>query len=309
MENKTYSFVVNQDFNKARLDMFLSQQLPQLTRSAIKTAIEKNKVFVNNKNVKSGERLKVGDNVVFNYEPKPVPNLTPQDLPIEIVFENENLMVVNKPKGMVVHAGNGNVDGTMVNALLFKQKQLSEINGEFRPGIVHRLDKDTAGLLLVAKNDMAHVSLAKQIEQKTCKRIYNAIVVGNLKEDEGVIETYIARDNKDRTKFKVSKTSEGKLAITHFKVLERFNGYCLVEFQLKTGRTHQIRVHCKHLGHPIVGDEVYGLKKQPFNVVGQLLVAKRIEFFEPETLMPLEFEIPLTEEFENVLKKLRNMKI
>ena len=308
MDNE-YNFVVGISDHNKRLDLFLSEQISELTRSTIKNAIDKKLVFVNNKNVKSGEKLKQGDQVKFCYVKKSAPNLTPQDLPLEIVFENNNLMVVNKPKGMVVHAGNGNTDGTMVNALLFKQKQLSGVNGEFRPGIVHRLDKDTAGLLLVAKNDMAHLSLAKQIEKKVCKRIYHAIVVGNFKADEGTIQTHIARDKKDRTKFAVSKTSEGKIAITHFKVLERFKGFSYVQFQLETGRTHQIRVHCKHMGHSIVGDEVYGGKNQPFNVSGQLLIAKQISFFEPETNEELTFEIPLTEEFETVLNKLRNMNL
>lgn len=305
MENKTYTLIAKQEDINKRLDVFLSEKLSELTRSAIKNAIEKELVTVNNKNVKSGTKLKQGDQVKFEQALKTAPNLTPQDLPLEIVFENNNLMVVNKPKGMVVHAGNGNQDGTMVNALLFKQKQLSGVNGEFRPGIVHRLDKDTSGLLLVAKNDKAHVNLAKQIETKTCKRIYHAIVVGNLKQDDGTIETNIARDKRDRTKFAVSKISEGKHAITHYKVLERFKGYCYVQFQLETGRTHQIRVHCKHLGHSIVGDNVYG-GKTPFKISGQLLIAKKIVFFEPETNQELSFEIPLTQEFEQVLNKLRS---
>ncbi len=307
MENKTYKFVAEIADNNKRLDVFLSEKVVDISRSAIKNAVDNKQIFVNNKNVKSGEKLKQGDEIVFNFQQKSAPNLIPQDLPLEIVFENKNVIVVNKPKGMVVHAGNGNSDGTMVNALLYKQKQLSSVNGEFRPGIVHRLDKDTAGLLLVAKNDKAHVNLAKQIETKVCKRIYNAILVGNLKQEQGTIETHIARDKRDRTKFAVSKTSEGKLAITHFKVLEQFKGYCLVEFQLETGRTHQIRVHCKHMGHAIVGDEVYGNKKQPFNVSGQLLVAKKISFFEPETNKQLTFEVPLTPEFEKVLEKLRKI--
>ena len=299
-----YNFIVDELNKNTRLDLFLSNQCPDITRSAIKNAIDNKQVFVNDKNVKSGEKLKLGDRVVFNHIGKTAPDLTPQDLPVEIVFENKNLIVVNKPKGMVVHAGNGNHDGTLVNALLFKQKQLSSINGEFRPGIVHRLDKDTSGLMLVAKNDASHVNLAKQIEYKVCKRNYVAIVVGSIKEDKGVIDNFLARDIKDRTKFTVSKQSSGKRAITHFEVLERFKGYCLVKFSLQTGRTHQIRVHCKHLGCYILGDLVYGSKKQPFNIQGQLLIANHIEYYEPETNELLSFSVPLTQEFQEILSKL-----
>lgn len=302
-----YNFIVEEKDKNIRLDLFLSKQNLNITRSAIKNAIENNQVFVNNKNVKSGEKLKTGDKVEFNHIAKLAPDLTPQDIPVEIVFENNNVIVVNKPKGMVVHAGNGHHDGTLVNALLFKQKQLSNVNGQFRPGIVHRLDKDTCGLMLVAKNDASHVNLAKQIENKICKREYVAIVMGNIKEDSGIIDNYIARDAKDRTKFTVSKQSSGKRAITHYEVLERFKGYTYVKFSLKTGRTHQIRVHCKHLGCPIVGDTVYCAKKQPFNINGQLLIAKHIQFYEPESNELLSFSVPLTEEFQQILEKLRGM--
>ena len=302
-----YNFIVKNENVNTRLDIFLLDNCENITRSAIKNDIENNLVLVNNKVVKSGYKLKLNDEIVWNHLAKDVADLTPQDIPVEIVFENENVIVVNKPKGMVVHAGNGHKDNTLVNALLYKQKQLSSVNGEFRPGIVHRLDKDTSGLMLVAKNDVSHVNLANQIKDKTCFRDYVAIVCGNLKQDEGVVDTFIARDKKDRTKFTVSKTSEGKRAITHYKVLERFNGYTFVSFRLQTGRTHQIRVHCKYLGCPILGDEVYGFKKQPFNISGQMLIANHIEFNEPTTNERLSFNIELTQEFNDILEKLRRI--
>ena len=302
-----YNFIVDKENVNKRLDMFLLENCKDITRSAIKNDIENGKVFVGNSIVKSGYKLKINDTVQWNHEKKQVADLTPQDIPVEIIFENDNVIVVNKPKGMVVHAGNGHKDNTLVNALLFKQKQLSSVNGEFRPGIVHRLDKDTSGLMIVAKNDVSHVNLANQIKEKTCFRDYIAIVCGVIKEDEGTIDTYLNRDKKDRTKFAVSKSSEGKRAITHFRVIERFRGYCLVSFRLQTGRTHQIRVHCKHLGHPILGDEVYGLKKQPYNLNGQMLIANHIEFNEPSTNERLSFSIELTKEFVEILEKLRKL--
>ena len=302
-----FDYIVKNNEANTRLDIFLLNNSQDITRSAIKNDIENGCVLVNNKTVKSGYKLREGDVVNWQHNKKDIADLTPQNIDIDIVFENENLIVVNKPKGMVVHAGNGHKDNTLVNALLYKQVQLSSVNGEFRPGIVHRLDKDTCGLMVVAKNDISHVNLANQIKDKICHRDYIAIVCGVIKDDEGIIDTYISRDKKDRTKFAVSKSSEGKRAITHFKVLERFKGYMLVSFSLQTGRTHQIRVHTKHLGCYILGDNVYGPKKQPFSVDGQLLQANHIEFFEPKTNEKLSFSIPLTQEFSEILEKLRKM--
>ncbi len=302
-----YNFMIESNDANKRLDIFLLENSKDITRSAIKNDIDNGKVTVNNKIVKSGYKLRCGDELSWQHEKKDAIDLTPQNIPIEIVFENENVIVVNKPKGMVVHAGNGHKDSTLVNALLYKQKELSSINGEFRPGIVHRLDKDTCGLMLVAKNDFSHVDLSNQIKEKICKRNYVAIVCGSIKEEEGIIDTYISRDKKDRIKFSVSKSSEGRHAITHYKVLERFRGYMLVSFSLQTGRTHQIRVHTKHMGCYILGDNVYGPKKQNFNISGQLLIANHIEFFEPKTKEKLSFSIPLTQEFNEILEKLRKM--
>jgi len=206
---------------------------------------------------------------------------------------------------MTVHQGNGNTEGTLVNALLYNLKSLSTINGVIRPGIVHRIDKDTSGLLVVAKNDIAHVNLSSQIENKTCHRIYLALLEGNVKDDSGVITTYIGRNPNDRLKMAVVDAKKGKIAITEYKVLERFNGYTLCQFKLQTGRTHQIRVHAKHMMHPVVGDPVYGIKKQKFNLNGQLLHAHTLELDHPTTRERMTFSAPLPDYFENVLEKLR----
>ena len=226
------------------------------------------------------------------------------DIPLDIVYQDSDLAVINKQQGLTVHQGSGTGEDTLVNALLYHLDSLSGINGVIRPGIVHRIDKDTSGLLVVAKNDKAHLSLSKQIESKTCKRIYVALLEGNLKDDEGRIETYISRSTKNRTQMAVS--SSGRRAVTNFKVLERSSGYTLCEFSLETGRTHQIRVHSKHLGHPIVGDTVYGYKNQKFKLSGQLLHAKKLSFIHPATRERVEFECPLPNEFERALEILRS---
>ena len=211
---------------------------------------------------------------------------------------------MNKPQGMTVHLGNGNIDGTLVNALLYKLDKLSGINGVIRPGIVHRIDKDTSGLLVVAKNDKAHLCLSKQISEKTCKRTYLALLEGNLKDDSGTVTTYIGRSPQDRVKMAVVPPEKGKLAITDYRVEKRYSGYTLCRFDLQTGRTHQIRVHAKYLGHPVVGDRVYGIKKQKFNLNGQLLHAFRLTFVHPSTAEVMTFEAPLPDYFVEILNKL-----
>ena len=295
-----------------RLDVFLLENMEDVSRSRVKTLITDGQVLVNDKTPqKSGQALKVGDCVQVEVQaPKPL-EAKAEDIPIEIVFEDEDVAVVNKPQGMVVHAGAGNSDKTLVNALLFHIKDLSGINGVLRPGIVHRLDKNTAGLLIVAKNDNAHRNLAKQIEEKTAKRIYWAIVEGHLKEDRGIIDTYISRHKKNRTIMAVCGENEGKRAITEYRVLKEFKGFSLVEFSLKTGRTHQIRVHCKDfLHHPIAGDIEYGgsmpkvLTKSDPKSLGQYLVAKEIEFLHPKTGKVMHFEIELPAYFSALLEKL-----
>ena len=266
----------------ARADVFLSEHT-ELTRSAIKKLCDADMVWLNGVNVRAGDKVKAGDLVVLQI-PDPAPVAArPEDIPIEILYEDEDLAVVNKPQGMTVHAGAGNRDGTLVNALLFRLTSLSGINGELRPGIVHRLDKDTSGLLVVAKNDSAHLSLSKQIAEKTAKREYFALLEGVMKDDRGTVVTQIGRDPRDRLRQAVLPAGEGRRAETEYFVEERFPRNTLVRFSLKTGRTHQIRVHAKYLGHPVVGDPLYGYKNQRFALDGQLLHAFRLTFSHPRT--------------------------
>lgn len=303
--------VTEEDKNK-RLDLFLMENITELSRSRIKTLIESGLVMINGKTPqKSGAALKEGDRVEIEIpEPQEV-HAKAENIPIEIVYQDKDVAVVNKPQGMVTHAGNGNSDKTLVNALLYHIKDLSGINGDLRPGIVHRLDKNTAGLLVVAKNDAAHRNLAKQIEEKTAKRTYWAIVEGHLKESEGTIKTGITRHPKNRLIMTACAENEGKLAVTNYKVLREFKGYSLVEFDLNTGRTHQIRVHCKDaLRHPIAGDVEYGgsmpkiLPKSAPKSQGQYLVAKKLCFTHPTTGEYMEFEIEAPEYFKCLLEKL-----
>lgn len=288
---------------KTRLDSFLYELDNSFTRSHYKNLIEEGHVLVNSKKVKAGYALKLNDVVSVEMIPaRPIETL-PQNIPLDIVYEDEDLAVINKPKGMVVHPANGNWDGTLVNALLYNIKDLSGINGEIRPGIVHRLDKDTSGLLVVAKNDFAHVALSKQIADKTCKRIYLALVIGNMPNDSGVVANYLGRDPKNRLRYAVVDNG-GKYAETHYKVLTRYKDYSLVEFELKTGRTHQIRVHCKYLNHPIVGDDLYGGKSK-FKTDGQMLHAYKLSFYHPRTNKYMEFEAQLPEYFQKILSNLQ----
>lgn len=288
---------------KTRLDSFLYKLDNSFTRSHYKNLIEEGHVLVNSKKVKAGYALKLNDVVSIEMIPaRPIETL-PQNIPLDIVYEDEDLAVINKPKGMVVHPANGNWDGTLVNALLYNIKDLSGINGEIRPGIVHRLDKDTSGLLVVAKNDFAHVALSKQIADKTCKRIYLALVIGNMPNDSGVVANYLGRDPKNRLRYTVVDNG-GKYAETHYKVVTRYKDYSLVEFELKTGRTHQIRVHCKYLNHPIVGDDLYGGKSK-FKTDGQMLHAYKLSFYHPRTNKYMEFEAQLPEYFQKILSNLQ----
>lgn len=288
---------------KTRLDSFLYELDNSFTRSHYKNLIEEGHVLVNSKKVKAGYALKLNDVVSVEMIPaRPIETL-PQNIPLDIVYEDEDLAVINKPKGMVVHPANGNWDGTLVNALLYNIKDLSGINGEIRPGIVHRLDKDTSGLLVVAKNDFAHVALSKQIADKTCKRIYLALVIGNMPNDSGVVANYLGRNPKNRLRYAVVDNG-GKYAETHYKVVTRYKDYSLVEFELKTGRTHQIRVHCKYLNHPIVGDDLYGGKSK-FKTDGQMLHAYKLSFYHPRTNKYMEFEAQLPEYFQKILSNLQ----
>jgi len=299
--------VLNVDVNnsKQRLDVFLEMNLSEFSRSHYKKQIENAEVLVNNKIVKAGYKLKVNDEIKLQIKPPKEFSLVPQDIEFEIVYEDNDLLVINKPQGMVVHPAAGNYDKTLVNALLYKIKNLSGINGAIRPGIVHRLDKNTSGLMLVAKNDKSHINLSRQIQSKECKRFYLALIEGNVKAGSGVIETFISRSKTNKTKMAVNFDGIGKSAITHYVVKERFNGYTLCEFELKTGRTHQIRVHSAYMGHPVVGDGVYNKSKCKFKSVnGQLLHSYKISFNHPSTNKLMEFEIGLPDYFTKILNTL-----
>lgn len=284
-----------------RLDVYLAEKMGK-TRSAVLKAIEEGRVLLNGKvPAKAGVKISVGDVITVDIpEPRPI-SAAPQDIPIDVLYEDNDIVVVNKPQGMVTHPASGSPDGTLVNALLYRVKDLSGINGEIRPGIVHRLDKDTSGVLVVAKNDAAHLALSKQISTKKALRYYYALVVGNIALDEGKIDKSIARSKKDRKQMAVSE--EGRNALTLYKVIERFKGYTLVECELRTGRTHQIRVHMKSIGHPVVGDPVYG-KASPLAPNGQLLHAHKLVLYHPVSGEKMTFTAPVNDTFAAALKKL-----
>lgn len=295
--------IVSKEKVGSRLDIFLQEKYSDKTRSHIKHWIENGYVLVNGKKVKAGYNLKLNDQIeVLEVQEKKL-SAEAQDIPIEIIYEDNDLAVVNKPQGMVVHPAVKNYDHTLVNALMFNLDSLSSINGIIRPGIVHRLDKDTSGLIIIAKNDFAHVELSKQISNKTCKRIYWAIVDGIVKND-GEIITNFGRDPKNRLKMAV--LDNGKLAHTIYRVIKNFSNYTLVEFELKTGRTHQIRVHSAYIHHPIVGDKLYNPNKCKFNLQGQLLHAKKISFVHPTQHKEMIFEIDLPDYFKKIIKILEN---
>lgn len=294
-------FVVERDENQ-RLDVYLAFVLPY-TRSYIKTLIDAGNVTVNEKNVKCGKILKAGDIINVDIPEPTVATALPEDIPLDILYEDDDLAVINKQRGISVHPAGGVYSGTLVNALLFHLKQLSTINGVIRPGIVHRLDKDTTGVMVVAKNDRAHLALSKQISERTVVKKYLALLEGNLPLNEGNVTTFISRSERDRKLMTVSDT--GRLAVTDYKVLERFKDNCLVEFRIHTGRTHQIRVHAKYLLHPVVGDLSYGYKKQKFNTSGQLLHSYSLTFVHPTKGEEMTFTAPLPDDFAKILDVLR----
>ena len=284
-----------------RLDVFLSEKLDK-TRSAVKKLVDAGVITVHGNKVKAGRTLKIGEEISVNI-PDPVKlDLEAENIPLDIIYQDKDIAIINKPQGMTVHAGNGTHGSTLVNALLYHLDSLSGINGVIRPGIVHRIDKDTSGLLVVAKNDAAHLSLSEQIKNKTCHRIYLALLEGTVKQNDGIIDTFIGRSDKNRTMMAVKDS--GRRAVTHFKVLKRYKEFTFAEFKLETGRTHQIRVHCKYIGHPIVGDPVYGYEKQKFKLNGQLLHAWKLELTHPSTGERMSFEAPLPDYFQAVLQKL-----
>ncbi len=298
-----FEFKVDESSVGTRLDVFISNKFENKSRSYIQGIIEGETATVNGKCRKSNYKLKLEDTITLSI-PEPVElNVKAEEIPLDVIYEDSDVIVINKPQDMVVHPAPGNYSGTLVNALLNHCKDLSGINGIIRPGIVHRIDKDTSGALVVAKNDNAHNALAMQLKEHSMTRSYLALVEGVIKNDEGTIDEPIGRHPIDRIKMGVVKT--GKKAVTHYKVIERFGSYTLVECNLETGRTHQIRVHMAKIGHPLVGDLVYGYKKQRFNLKGQVLHAKRLGFIHPSTNEYMEFDSPLPDYFEKLIAKLK----
>ncbi|HCC03448.1 MAG TPA: RNA pseudouridine synthase [Clostridiales bacterium] len=296
--------IINEELKGKRIDSFISKYNTELTRSTVQRLIEETQITVNGKKTKPSYKTNVNDEILINIpEPKEV-DLKPQNIPIEILFEDNDIIVVNKPKGMVVHPANGNPDGTLVNAVMAICKDsLSGIGGEIRPGIVHRLDKDTSGAIIVAKNDKAHIKLSEDLKNHKIKKTYIALVRGIIKENEATINMPIARSKQDRKKMAVDKN--GKEAITHFKVLNRYKEkYTLLEINIETGRTHQIRVHLSHIGYPIIGDNTYSNGKNEWGIVGQCLHAKALDFKHPITGKYIHIEAPIPEYFNTILKEL-----
>lgn len=288
-----------------RIDYYLANELDEVSRSYIQKLIKEEFIKVNSKEVKAKYLVKQGDEIVVTL-PKPKKlDIKAEKLPIDIVYEDDDVAVINKPQGMVVHPAPGNYSGTLVNALLYQLNSLSDINGVIRPGIVHRIDKDTSGLLMIAKNNLSHKELSKQLKEHSITRRYHTLVYGNFKEDKGTIDAPIGRHPIDRKKMAIVERN-GKEAVTHFKVLERFNEYTLVEAKLETGRTHQIRVHMSYIKHPVVGDPVYGVKKERFNLKGQLLHAKILGFIHPTKREYMEFNSELPSYFVRILEILRS---
>ncbi|MCI7676254.1 MAG: RluA family pseudouridine synthase [Phascolarctobacterium sp.] len=285
-----------------RADVGLALLL-DITRSNMQRLLEDGRAVKGAKVLKANYKLKAGDEIVVTLpEPQPL-DAQPENIPLDIIYEDEDVIVVNKARGMVVHPAAGNYSGTLVNALLYHCKNLSGINGVIRPGIVHRLDKDTSGIMICAKNDEAHLSLSQQIQAKTARRTYLAVVRGNIKTDSGTIETQIARDKVDRKKMAVVKEN-GREAITDYEVVERFGKYTLVRCKLRTGRTHQIRVHMEYLGYPLVGDPKYSPMKTPFAIKGQALHSQTLEFTHPRTGECMQFEAPLPEDMQKIITRL-----
>lgn len=302
------NFLVEEEASGIRIDKYLSDLNPDLSRSRIQNLIKDGHIKVNEKLIKSNYKLRVDDKVEVNIPDLVEPLILAENIPLDILYEDRDLLVVNKPKGMVVHPSAGHYSGTLVNALMYHCKdELSGINEVLRPGIVHRIDMDTTGALIVCKNDKAHNNIAEQLKVHSITRKYRAIVYNNMKEDEGEIDAPIGRHPVERKKMAVNYKN-GKPAITHYKVLERFGDYTYIECQLETGRTHQIRVHMANISHPLLGDIVYGPVKSSFPLQGQTLHAMIIGFVHPRTGKYMEFEAPLPEYFENLINKLRSRK-
>lgn len=296
---------VEKEFSGNRVDKFLSEQFSDLSRSYIQKLIKDGHVTANGKIVKANYKLNALDTLALDKPELQEPDIVPENISIDILYEDEDILIVNKPKGMVVHPSAGHYSGTLVNALMYHCKdQLSGINGIMRPGIVHRIDMDTTGSLLVCKNDFVHQNLAEQLKEHSIQRIYHAIVHGVIKEDEGTIDAPIGRHPIERKKMSVNYKN-GKHAVTHYKVIERFKNYTYIKCQLETGRTHQIRVHMAHIRHPLLGDAVYGPAKCPFKLQGQTLHAKTLGIVHPRTYEYIEVDAPLPDYFISLLNKLK----
>lgn len=297
--------IVNVNEEKIRLDAYLASVKKELSRTMIKKLIEDGNILVNGKKQKNSYKVQNNDKISITLPEAKEINLKAQDIPIDIVYEDNDIIVVNKPKGMVVHPAIGNKDGTLVNAIMnICKDSLSGIGGEIRPGIVHRLDKDTSGLLIVAKNDESHIKMSNQIKNREVTKIYIALVRGVINENEATIKMPIGRSTKDRKKMAVSKN--GKDAITHFTVLKRYQKYTLLQIKIDTGRTHQIRVHMAEIGHPVIGDYVYSNGKNEFGVEGQMLHSQKLKFKHPISGMEMSLEAELPQYFKEIIEKLNN---
>ncbi len=303
MEQFTYQFGLD-DPEDERLDKWISEALEGLSRSFIQKCIKEDKVLVNGTPQKASYRLKTDDEIVFSIPEAAQPDITPEDIPLSILYEDDDLLVIDKPKNMVVHPAPGHYSGTIVNAVMYHcQNDLSGIGGVMRPGIVHRIDKDTTGSIIICKNDKAHLSIAAQLNEHSITRKYRAIVCGVIRDEEGSVDAPIGRDPQNRKRMAVNHKN-GKSAVTHYRVLQRFKNYTYIECQLETGRTHQIRVHMTSIGHPLLGDTLYGTGRSPFHLEGQTLHAMVIGFQHPSTGAYVEVTAPLPDYFEHLLKVL-----
>lgn len=300
-----FTFAAEKEDVGTRIDVFLAENMEDLSRSGVQKLIDEGMITLNGRKTKANYKLREKDIIDVTVPEVKEVEILPEDIPLDILYEDADVIVVNKPQGMVVHPAPGHTSGTLVNALMFHcGDDLSGINGEKRPGIVHRIDKDTSGVLMIAKNDMAHQSLAAQLAEHSITRKYNAVVYNGFNEDEGTVDKPIGRNPQDRKKMAVTE-KHSRRAVTHYRVIERMEKFTLIEAQLETGRTHQIRVHMTYIGHPLLGDPVYGPKKQPINLEGQALHARVLGFIHPRTGEYMEFEAPLPPHFEALLERLR----
>ena len=298
-------FTIETDDVNKRVDVFLNEEMEDISRSALQKNIEKGNITVNGEKISKNYKLRIGDIVEAELPPPENIDIVPEDIPLDIMYEDDDLIVINKPQNMVVHPAPGHYTGTLVNALMFHcGDNLSGINGVLRPGIVHRIDKDTSGVLVIAKSDLAHKGLSEQLAEHSMKRVYNAIVYNSFSEDSCTVDRNIDRSKNDRKKMAVVMQG-GRNAVTHYKVIEKLGKYTWVELQLETGRTHQIRVHMSYIGHPLLGDPVYGPKKCPFNLNGQVLHAKVLGFIHPRTGEYMEFNSELPDYFSSLIERLK----